>query len=36
MIRLAARLAVALPNECFPFFPLSVQREALLLMRTMR
>lgn len=36
MIRFAARLAVALPNQCFPLFPLAVQREALMLMRTWR
>lgn len=36
MTHLVALLAVALPNQCFPFFPLAVQREALLIMRTMR
>jgi hypothetical protein len=36
MQTLIARFALALPNQCFPFFPSSVQRDALLLMRTWR
>jgi hypothetical protein len=35
MITLLSRLAVALPNQCFPLFPLRIQTEALALMRTM-
>lgn len=31
-----ARLALALPNQAFPFFPLVVQREALAILRTIR
>lgn len=36
MTRLLALVAVALPNQCFPFFPDRIQREALLILRSMR
>jgi hypothetical protein len=36
MINALARLALALPNQCFPFFTATVQIRALELMRISR